>query len=101
MDAAERIADYPERAEPLFNLGRLLHRRDDTKGAIASGKDADLVLLTGDPLSSLARVQWTMVDGELEFLPLAISRRRSLSILLSFASDSAKICALSAFPWTS
>ncbi len=36
-------------------------------GSIEVGKDADLVLLTGDPLSSLARVEWTMVDGEIEF----------------------------------
>ena len=36
-------------------------------GSIEVGKDADLVLLTGDPLSSLARVRWTMVDGEIEF----------------------------------
>ncbi len=36
-------------------------------GSIEAGKDADLVLLNGDPLSSLARVQWTMVDGEIEF----------------------------------
>jgi len=39
----------------------------DRIGSIEAGKDADLVLLTGDPLSSLARVQWTMVDGEIEF----------------------------------
>ena len=39
----------------------------DRIGSIEKGKDADLVLLTGDPLSSLARVQWTMVDGEIEF----------------------------------
>ena len=36
-------------------------------GSIEKGKDADLVLLTGDPLSSHARVRWTMVDGEIEF----------------------------------
>jgi len=36
-------------------------------GSIEVGKDADLVLHTGPPLSSLARVAWTMVDGELEF----------------------------------
>lgn len=36
-------------------------------GSIEVGKDADLVLENGDPLSSLARVQWTMVDGEIEF----------------------------------
>ena len=39
----------------------------DKTGSIEVGKDADLVLLNGDPLSSLARVQWTMVDGEIEF----------------------------------
>jgi len=36
-------------------------------GSIEVGKDADLVLLSGDPLSSLSRVEWTMVDGEIEF----------------------------------
>lgn len=40
---------------------------DRRTGSIEAGKDADLVLLTGDPLSSLARVRWTMVDGEIEF----------------------------------
>jgi len=36
-------------------------------GSIEVGKDADLVLLNGDPLSALARVVWTMVDGRIEF----------------------------------
>ncbi len=40
---------------------------DARVGSIEVGKDADLVLLTGDPLSSLSRVEWTMVDGEIEF----------------------------------
>ena len=40
---------------------------DDRVGSIEVGKDADLVLLNGDPLSSLSRVAWTMVDGEIEF----------------------------------
>lgn len=39
----------------------------DRVGSIEVGKDADLVLLTGDPLSTLSRVEWTMVDGEIEF----------------------------------
>lgn len=39
----------------------------DRIGSIEAKKDADLVLLTGDPLSSLARVEWTMVDGEIVF----------------------------------
>ncbi len=39
----------------------------DRIGSIEAGKDADLVLLNGDPLSDEARVLWTMVDGVLEF----------------------------------
>ena len=39
----------------------------DRVGSIEVGKDADLALMNGDPLSSLARVEWTMVDGEIEF----------------------------------
>jgi imidazolonepropionase-like amidohydrolase len=40
---------------------------DKRTGSIEVGKDADLVLLTREPLSSLGRVKWTMVDGEIEF----------------------------------
>ena len=36
-------------------------------GSIEVGKDADLVLFNADPLSAAARVEWTMVDGEIEF----------------------------------
>lgn len=36
-------------------------------GSIEVGKDADLAFLNGDPLSAFSRVEWTMVDGELEF----------------------------------
>jgi imidazolonepropionase-like amidohydrolase len=39
----------------------------DRIGSIEVGKDADLVLLNGDPLSGLSRVEWTMVEGELQF----------------------------------
>ena len=39
----------------------------DRVGTIEVGKDADLVLLNREPLSSLGRVEWTMVDGEVEF----------------------------------
>ncbi len=39
----------------------------DRVGSIEVGKDADLTLLTREPLSSLGRVEWTMVDGEVEF----------------------------------
>ncbi len=36
-------------------------------GSIEEGKDADLVLLNADPLSVYSKVEWTMVDGEIEF----------------------------------
>ena len=36
-------------------------------GSIEVGKDADLALLNADPLSVFARVEWTMVDGQIEF----------------------------------
>jgi imidazolonepropionase-like amidohydrolase len=36
-------------------------------GSIETGKRADMALFTGDPLSSLSRVEWTMVEGEIEF----------------------------------
>jgi imidazolonepropionase-like amidohydrolase len=39
----------------------------DRVGSIEVGKDADLVLMNGDPLSSLARVERTLVDGRVEF----------------------------------
>jgi len=40
---------------------------DKWTGSIEVGKDADLVLHTADPLSCYARVEWTMVDGEIVF----------------------------------
>jgi imidazolonepropionase-like amidohydrolase len=39
----------------------------DRVGSIAQGKDADLVFLSGDPLSSSSAVQRVMVNGEIVF----------------------------------
>ncbi|QDU65820.1 amidohydrolase family protein [Engelhardtia mirabilis] len=39
----------------------------DRVGSIEVGKDADLVLLDGDPLSVYSKVLLTLVDGEVEF----------------------------------
>ncbi len=39
----------------------------DRVGSIEARKDADIVCLTADPLSSLAVVRWTMIDGRIEF----------------------------------
>src|SRR5438552_7078509 len=58
----------PVRALDLVTLNPAIQLGVEKRiGSIEAGKDADLVLLTGDPLSSLARVVWTMVDGEIEF----------------------------------
>ncbi len=73
-------------------------------GSIEVGKDADLVLLTGDPLSSLSRVIWTMVDGEIEFerrdtfgfdaQPLLASPMAELPDSLGVASDGGQVIAI-------
>ncbi|MDF1799160.1 MAG: amidohydrolase family protein, partial [Planctomycetota bacterium] len=39
----------------------------DRTGSIETGKDADLVLLSGDPMSVYSKVLLTLVDGEVEF----------------------------------
>ena len=45
-----------------LNPAKLLHL-DDRMGSVKSGKDADLVLWTDNPLSIKAKVRLTMVDG--------------------------------------
>ncbi|MDQ3280866.1 MAG: amidohydrolase family protein [Acidobacteriota bacterium] len=42
-------------------------RLDDRLGSIDTGKDADLVIWTAHPLSSYARVETTMIEGEIYF----------------------------------
>ena len=42
---------------------------EDRVGSLAAGKDADLVVLTGDPLGASASVLATWVDGELAYTP--------------------------------
>jgi imidazolonepropionase-like amidohydrolase len=45
-----------------LNPAKLLHL-DDRMGSVKVGKDADLVLWTGNPLSIESKVELTMVDG--------------------------------------
>jgi hypothetical protein len=49
-----------------LNPAKLLHI-DDRVGSIKSGKDADIVLWTENPLSVYAKVQQTYVDGRCYF----------------------------------
>jgi len=49
-----------------LNPAKLL-KIDDRVGSIKEGKDADLVLWTGNPLSVYARAEKTWVDGTLFF----------------------------------
>ncbi|MDA7768218.1 amidohydrolase family protein [Flavobacteriales bacterium] len=49
-----------------LNPAKLLHI-DDRVGSIKSGKDADIVLWTDNPLSVYAKVQQTYVDGRCYF----------------------------------
>ena len=60
MDRVEALKLVTLNAAQQLGIG-------DRVGSIEVGKDADLALLNGDPLSTLARVEWTMVDGEIEF----------------------------------
>jgi len=58
----------PVRALALVTLNSAIQLGIDGRvGSIEVGKDADLVLYDADPLSVYARVEWTMVDGRIEF----------------------------------
>jgi len=49
-----------------LNPAKLLHL-DDRMGSIKVGKDADLVLWSDHPLSITAKVNYTIIDGEIKF----------------------------------
>ncbi|WP_194552661.1 amidohydrolase family protein [Zobellia nedashkovskayae] len=49
-----------------INPAKLLHI-DDRTGSIKQGKDADLVLWSGNPLSIYAKAEKTMIDGAIYF----------------------------------
>ena len=40
---------------------------EDRVGTIAAGRDADLVALSGDPLSLTTKIRWVMVDGVIQY----------------------------------
>ncbi len=47
-----------------LNPAKMLHL-DDRMGSLREGKDADVVIWSANPLSILARVEYTIVDGEI------------------------------------
>ncbi len=49
-----------------LNPARLL-RLDDRMGSIKVGKDADIVLWSAEPLSIMAKADYTLVDGRIEY----------------------------------
>jgi imidazolonepropionase-like amidohydrolase len=57
MDALEAITIRP--AE-MLNI-------DDRVGSLAVGKDGDVVVLDGDPMSTFTHVLYTIVDGEIAY----------------------------------
>jgi len=77
-DAGGTLLDYARfavrsglplvKAVPMITLepARILGI-DDRVGSIAAGKDADLVVLDGDPLSPTASVRIVLIDGEIAF----------------------------------
>jgi imidazolonepropionase-like amidohydrolase len=57
MDALEAITIHP--AE-MLNI-------DDRVGSLVAGKDGDVVVLDGDPMSTFTHVLYTIVDGEIAY----------------------------------
>lgn len=66
-----------------MNAARLL-RIDHRTGSIDVGKDADVVIWTGHPLSTYSRVETTFVDGEIVF-----DRQRDLALRQQLAKEKA------------
>ncbi|MBR4141995.1 MAG: amidohydrolase family protein, partial [Firmicutes bacterium] len=46
-----------------INPAKIL-KLEDRIGSIEKGKDADLAVWTGDPLSNMSRCKYTVIDGE-------------------------------------
>ena len=53
--------------EALTIAGARMLRLDDRVGSLAAGKDADFIVLSGDPLSVYTRVEQTWVEGRKVF----------------------------------
>jgi imidazolonepropionase-like amidohydrolase len=56
--------DRDKALEALTLAGARMLDMDDRIGSLEPGKDADFIVLTGDPLSVYSRVEQTWVEGE-------------------------------------
>lgn len=67
----------PEQAIQLvtINPARMLHL-EDRIGSIESGKDADLVIWSGNPLSVYSQVEKTFIEGQLYFDASTLERQQ-------------------------
>ncbi|MFQ5738258.1 MAG: amidohydrolase family protein [Acidobacteriota bacterium] len=67
----------PEQALALVTINPAKQLRiDDRVGSLAAGKDADVVVWNGDPLSIFSSVDYTFVDGKLLFSRQADTQHR-------------------------
>jgi imidazolonepropionase-like amidohydrolase len=74
-----------EEAEKLCTLNAAKQLRlDHRMGSIDAGKDADVVIWTGHPLSAYSRVETTFVDGEMVF-----DRQHDLAARAALAKEKA------------
>ncbi len=60
MDRMEALKAVTSNAAELLKI-------EDRVGSIAVGKDGDVVVLDGDPLSTFSHVVYTVVDGKIEY----------------------------------
>jgi imidazolonepropionase-like amidohydrolase len=71
-----------------LNPAKLLHL-DDRMGSLKIGKDADVVLWSGHPLTSAAKAEITIVDGEILY-----DRSKDYDLLKRDAAEKARLLSL-------
>ena len=86
LEAAKTIkwgGNTRDEAIRLVTLNPAIQLRiDDRVGSIEVGKDADLVIYSGDPLSNYAVVEQTIVDGQVYF-----DRRHDMELRAALAEE--------------
>ena len=65
--SSRRGADSYEMLRALTTNPARAFRIDERVGSLESGKDADLVLSTGDPLDPRSRIELVLIDGRVQY----------------------------------